>query len=594
MRRAVSAIALIAALQAAPALAQEETAPAADETELLEGRDRPGQRPDLPEPVIQENPGAVSAPPPEAFPVDQFPIPDRWRLVESIGVRERWWDPYNQNTLKGDRPLPGTHDLFLSLTGISDTVIEPRSFPIPVGVQTTEEPGSLDIFGRTESLVLAQTFIAGAALIKGSTAYKPPEFEVRLTLAFNYNYADVPEKRVLSVRPSKESERHDGFVGVQELFVDYHLRDVSARYDFDSVRVGIQPFSSDFRGFLFQDNQLGLRFFGNRDNNRYQYNLALFARLEKDTNSGLNDVTQSVRKDYVLLANLYRQDTLFQGLTSQVTVALNLNREGGDIHIDDNGFPVRPALIGDIRSRDYDVLYLGYSADGRIGRWNLSASAYGALGEDRNSTFTGQPADIRAWFAAVEPSYDFDWVRVRGAALYASGDDDPHDDVERGFDAIFENPQFAGADTSYWVRQSIPFAGGGRAIGVNGRNGILNSLRSSKEEGQSNFNNPGTVLVGGGADFDVTPQLRLTGNLNHLWFADTAVVQALRMQGSIPRDLGWDLSGAAVWRPLMTQNIVLRGSVAVFEPGDGFGDLFTSKDDDDRYYSVLLNAVLTF
>ena len=183
---------------------------------------------------------------------------------------------------------------------------------------------------------------------------------------------------------------------------------------------------------------------------------------------------------------------------------------------------------------------------------------------------------------------------MRGAFLYASGDDDPYDDVERGFDAIFENPQFAGADTSYWVRQSIPFAGAGRAVGVNGRNGILNSLRSSKEEGQSNFNSPGTVLVGAGADFDVTPQVRLSGNLNHLWFADTAVVEALRMQGSIPRELGWDVSGAAVWRPLMTQNIVLRGSVAVFDPGDGFGDLFTAKDGDDRYYSVLLNAVLTF
>ena len=44
--------------------------------------------------------------------------------------------------------------------------------------------------------------------------------------------------------------------------------------DFDSLRIGIQPFSSDFRGFLFQDNQLGVRLFGTRDNNRWQYNLA--------------------------------------------------------------------------------------------------------------------------------------------------------------------------------------------------------------------------------------------------------------------------------------------------------------------------------
>jgi hypothetical protein len=225
---------------------------------------------------------------------------------------------------------------------------------------------------------------------------------------------------------------------------------------------------------------------------------------------------------------------------------------------------------------------------------NLSGSLYGAFGEDRNSIFTSKPADIRAWFAAVEPSIDFNWVRVRGSFLYASGDDDPYDNVEKGFDAIFENPQFAGADTSYWIRQSIPFAGGGRAVGVNGRNGVLNSLRSSKEEGQSNFNNPGTMLVGLGADFDITPQVRLSGNINHLWFEDTITVQVLRNEGSIPRELGLDMSVGAIWRPWMTQNIVFRASGALFEPGDGFGDLFTNAERDDRYYSILLNATLAF
>ena len=97
-------------------------------------------------------------------------------------------------------------------------------------------------------------------------------------------------------------------MGVQALFVDKHLRNVSDRYDFDSVRVGIQPFSSDFRGFLFQDSQFGVRLFGNRDNNRFQYNLAWFQRLEKDTNSGLNDVTQDLRDDHIFAANVYWQD----------------------------------------------------------------------------------------------------------------------------------------------------------------------------------------------------------------------------------------------------------------------------------------------
>ena len=88
-------------------------------------------------------------------------------------------------------------------------------------------------------------------------------------------------------RPARRSGTHrfDDSLGVQEAFVDYHLRNVSDRFDFDSVRVGIQPFQFDFRGFLFQDQQLGIRLFGNRDNNRFQYNLAAFWRLEKDTNS---------------------------------------------------------------------------------------------------------------------------------------------------------------------------------------------------------------------------------------------------------------------------------------------------------------------
>lgn len=563
------------------------------EPDAIERR-RPGPEVPLPPPVTQTNAGAVRAPAPEAFPGDHLPVPDRWRLIEAVGVKARWWDPYNQNPLKGDRPVKGTQDLFFTLSAISDTVIEPRSFPIPVGNQTTSRPGSIDVFGHARSLVVAQTLIASASLVKGSTAFKPPDYEIKVALAYNYNHVEVDEKRVLSVLPSRQSNRDDSFLGVQELFLDYHLGNVSDRYDFDSIRVGIQPFSSDFRGFLFQDNQLGVRFFGTRDGNRFQYNVAAFLRVEKDTNSGLNDITQTPRQDYVFVANLYRQDLPVPGFTSQVTAIYNMNREGDEIHSDHNGFPVRPALIGDLRGRDYDVVYLGYNADGRIGRLNLTASAYAALGGNRNNIFTGRRSKVRSYFFAAEPSIDLNWIRIRGAALYASGDSNPYDDTEHGFDAIFENPQFAGADTSYWIRQTIPFAGGGRAVSVNGRNGILNSLRSSKEEGQSNFNNPGTILIGAGTDFDLTPTLRLSGNLNHIWFANTAVVQALRQEGSIPKQVGLDGSVSAIWRPYFSQNVVVRASAAVFDPGKGFTDLFSSAGRDKRFYSVLLNVVLSY
>ncbi len=586
---------------AAPAF--EDEIPPVD-PELIDGRRRPGYVGPLPDAVTQRNEGALRAPPPEAFPTDQIPLPDKWRLVETLGlVKEKWWDPYNQNTYKGDRPINRAKvpwlpikgdDWFFVANAISDTVFEPRTFPIPVGVQTSQDPDRLDTFGNEASIVFSQTFIAGAALLKGNTAYKPPDVEYRATLAFNVNYVDVPERRVLFVEPSKPTHRTDYFLGVQELFFDYHIRNTSDRYDFDSVRIGIQPFQADFRGFLFQDQQLGIRFFGTRDNNRFQYNAGVFWRLEKDTNSGLNAILQTPRKDFLFIANAYRQDFLIPALTSQITLAYNRNREKNDIQIDDNGFPVRPALLGTLRGREYDVFYLGYNADGRIGRINLTASAYAALGEDRDSFFTGRPADIRAFFAAAEASYDRDWARFRLSGAWASGDGDPYDDTETGYDAVFENPIFAGADTSYWIRQTIPFAGGGRAVSVNNRNGILNSLRPSKEQGQSNFNNPGLILAGAGADFDISPELRISGNANHLWFENTATLEVLRNEGSIPADIGWDLSAAAIWRPKATQNIVVRLSAATLLSGDGFRDLFDNLGHDSNYYSVLANVILTY
>ena len=157
-----------------PPVAADPTAPSADsgldaDEVLLDGRRRPGAPKSLPERIEQENRGAVRAPPPEAFPADSdFPVPDRWRLSETLGLshKARFLDPYNQNTYKGDRPLciPSDEeqarrkkaglpkcrtprllglkhdDWFLALSAVSDSIFEPRSFPIPVGVQTSDRP----------------------------------------------------------------------------------------------------------------------------------------------------------------------------------------------------------------------------------------------------------------------------------------------------------------------------------------------------------------------------------------------------------------------------------------------------------------------
>ncbi len=539
-----------------------------------------------------QNPGNNDPAPIDAV-GEILPVPDRWRIMEALGLKDEPWDPYHQSTLKGDKPLKTDSpdepaDWFLQLVGISDTIIEPRSIPTPVGPQASLRPGANDIFSQPEQTIFAQTFLAGVVYTKGNTVFKPPEWEYRLTLAGQYNRVDIRDVRGLQIDPRRGNTRDDSFLTIQELFVDKHLRDVSTRYDFDAIRFGIQPMSSDFRGFLFQDLQLGVRLFGNRDNNHKQYNLSYFRRLEKDTNSGLNDITTGLRHDDVFIANYYWQDLGILGFTSQAIFAYNRNRDD-EFFFDANGFLARPGSIGLEVPREYDVYYLGYNGDGHLGAYNLTVSAYGAFGSN-DSVFVRKESDIEAGFFAAELSRDFDWIRVRGSMLYASGDRDPFDNKSQGYDAIFENPIFAGADTSYWIRQNIPLIGGG-GVGLSGRNGVLASLRTSKELGQSNFDNPGLHLIGIGADFDLTAESRVSVNVNELWFDDTSTLEVLRNQSPIKRNIGTDASLAWIWRPNLTQNIVLRLSGAALIPGSGLKNLYQSNQ---TYYSVLGNFILTY
>ena len=521
-------------------------------------------------------------------------VPDRWRIVSALGYPERWWDPYNgNNVLKGDRPAFG-EEWFVSFNLISDSTFERRSIPTPVAIATAPGPGALDVIGRPEQDVFTQNVIFEAVIYKGDTVFRPPDYEFRFIPVFNFSSVSVEEAGALKVDSSAGLTRREGFVGIQGLFIDKHLRNVSERYDFDSIRVGIQPITADFRGFLFQDSPIGVRLFGTRNNNLWQYNIGWFRRIEKDTNSGLNDITENdfsdaIRDDDVFLFNVYRQDFPWLGFTSQAVLVHNRNDETDRNFIDDNGFLTRPAALGIQKNREYEVTYAGVNGDGHIGRWNLSLSAYYAFGQETPSTFVDAKSDISAAFAAVEVSRDFDWIRVRGTAIYASGDDDPYDNKSTGYDAIFENPLIAGADSSFWIRQAIPFIGGGR-VTLSGQNGILNSLRANKGQGQSNFTNPGLILVGAGADFDITPKVRASININQLWFDTTEVLEAARNHGDIPKDIGQDISLAVIYRPLTSQNIILRVSASALIPGGGYERLFG----DDTPYSVLANLILSY
>lgn len=566
-----------------------------------DNRRAPGRAAPPPIPAVEPVVNPEALPPPQPFERGgEMPVQDRWRILDALGRIENPLDPYNTNTFKADKPIFGD-DWFFNVGAVADSLYEPARVPTGVGVAYTARPDSNSTFGKYGRTLISETDILSLSLFKGDTAFKPPDFQVRVTPVFNFNYTTAGEVGVLNVNPAKGQTRADSFLGLQEAFVEYRLRTVSEYFDFDSIRAGIQPFNADFRGFLFQDNQLGVRLFGDRDANRWQYNLAYFQLLEKDTNSGLNDVGKQIRKDGIVVANLFRQDLPVSGFTSQIVDLYNYNREADEIYFDNNGFLVRPAQIGDDRGYNYDVNYLGYNGDGHFGRINLTASAYWEFGRQSHNQF-GPPqndgATINGFFAAAEPSIDFDWARFRLSGLYASGAGSPQSGHLSGFDSPFENPQFAGADTSFWIRQSIPLIGGG-GVALNTENGVLADLRSSKGEGQSNFDNPGVQLAGVGGDFDLLPELRLATNFNYLRFSDTSVLELLRRQ-TVPNSIGWDISAALTYRPLFSQNIVFRLSGGMLVPGDGTKALFNTNGGAALFgtqsllYSVQANVILTY
>jgi Carboxypeptidase regulatory-like domain len=526
---------------------------------------------------VAENPTGNQSKP------DRRETPDRWRITfpeyDRYGdrgargrdipfKRGRWWDPYNQNVLKGDYPIKGDK-LFMILTAVSATNVEQRRAPSPSDVSSVN-PISAEFFGRPEQFAAAETLQFSFELFHGDTTFKPRDWAIKFSPTFSVpNYLDARENGIINIDVRRGTNRTDWHASLEEAFGEVKLFDVNANYDFVSVRAGIQPFVSDFRGFIFSDNNLGARLFGGADNNRVQFNAAYFSMLEKDTNSGLNRF--DTRHQNVYVANIFRQDFIRKGYTIQGSFHYNDDRRS--VEFDRNGFLVRPAPIGDVRPHAVKVGYLGFSGDGHLGRLNLSHSYYFAFGHDEHNPIAGRKVDVRSNFAAVEASVDKDYLRFRGSFLWAQGDGNPTDDRASGFDAIFDDPNFAGGQFSFWVRNGIRLTQTG--VGLVQPNSLLPSLRSSKIQGQANFVNPGLYLYNGGLDVELTQRIKAVVNVNYLRFHRTEPLELVLFQNRIRHDIGFDYSLGVAYRPFLINNFTLTFGASALQTGRGFRDIFT-------------------
>lgn len=516
---------------------------------------------------------------------DRRAVRDRWRIgfpeYDRYGDRGargrdipfkkgRWRDPYHQSVLKGDYPIKG-NKLFLILSAVSTTGVEQRRAPTPSDV-SSDEPRSAEFFGQPEQFATSETVQLTFELFHGDTTFRPRDWAIKISPTFSVpNYLNARENGVVNIDVRRGTNRTDTQVSLEEAFGEVKLTDVNENFDFISVRAGIQPFVSDFRGFIFSDNNLGARLFGTFCNNRYQYNASYFSMLEKDTNSGLNRF--DTRHQNVYIANLYRQDFIRKGYTIQASLHYNDDRAG--VKYDRNGFLVRPALIGDVRPHSIKVGYLGLSGDGHLGRLNLSHSYYYAFGRDSRNPIAGRSVRVESNMAAVEASVDHDYLRFKGSFFWAQGDENPTDAKATGFDAIFDDPNFVGGQFSFWNRNGIRLTQTG--VGLVQPNSILPSLRSSKTQGQANFVNPGIFIYNAGVDVDLTQRAKAIFNVNYLRFHRTEPLEYLLFQNRIRHDIGFDYSLGVAYRPFLINNVTVTFGASTLQTGRGFRDIFTDR-----------------
>ncbi|MEJ0088155.1 MAG: hypothetical protein WDM80_00130 [Limisphaerales bacterium] len=554
------------------------------------------------------------------YPSNSVPVPDRWRVgfvpwnrYTSVVSEQPYetptpnlWSPYGQSVLRGDLPILG-QDIFLDLTPSSETETEFKRVPTASGVSGAV-PGEYEFYGQGNQISVQNNLAFMINLFKGETAFRPVDWAVVLQPIFNVNYLQTQETGIVSPDPrgslsgnnntpppsnggvqnpgdigdllngqtgtansyrnTKSTERTKTFFALQQAFVEAHLADLSDNYDFISLRAGTQPFNADFRGFVFNDVNLGARLFGNFVNNLFQYNLAFFDMLEKNTDSGLNSFNS--RDEQVVVANLYRQDFIWRGYTAEWSFLANFDQD--DTHYDQNQNLVRPEPIGTVKPHAVNAYYIGWGGDGHIGPLNITHQFYEVLGRDDFNGLAGRPVDINAQMGALEISYDHDWARYKASFFYASGDANASDGKATGFDTILDNPNFTGGPFSFWTRQGFNL--GGTAVNLKNASSLVPDLRSSKTEGQANFVNPGVYIFGLGAEFELTPKIRTFLNANYILFAQTDPINTALMTSGVSNEVGWDLSLGCQYRPLHTDNIIISAGFGVLIPGSGYNDIY--------------------
>jgi hypothetical protein len=503
-------------------------------------------------------PAADAKPPDEIVPVKG--VKGRWGTFNLAGHPEysfNPFDPYHQNTLKADYPMAG--DWFIQVNALNTDVYKSRSNLDFRNIFPSQKFFSHNNFFN-------ENVFYGFELRHHADVFVPSNFKLHIDGVFDH------KQNANAVNETTADNAH-----VFDAFVDIHLFDSGKdNFDLTFLRAGIQAFQSDFHGLIFNDEGLGGRIFGEFKKNRIRYDIVGLKLFQKNAVSGFIDFSKPSRHDVGIFRFTY-EDFLVKGWNSEWSVHFNYDPRD---------------IIATGHVAGLNTVYFGNTMNGHLGRWIFNPAVYGVAGK-ADHVVAGNPVrhDVLAWMGLADLEYPLDFVKFRLGYSYVSGDSNPNDNTDHGFDSISDAVQLFGGPISYFVGENIKF-GAGDLVRANS---FLPSFRNGNQ--QANYVNPGLQLMNAGMDVTFSPRIQMALNGNYTRFNDI---------GSFPTNAGattanilhkdGGIEGNAFIRikPFLhqiNQNVILDLGVSALHPLQGLQDMFQS---DKTVYSTFVALRLVY
>jgi hypothetical protein len=510
----------------------------------------------------------ATSPGPSQNPAEIKPVATRWRTYDLQGHPEftfHIYDPYHQNILKADYPLRG--NWFLELNAFNNVVYKSRrnlDFSAVFADQITA--GTLTFVPHNQ--FLNENILFGAQIQHNDDTFVPSNFKFRV------NGVTDAKRGINAFNDGSNTSSHlfDAFVDVQ-LFDFGERADAHSNYDLLFLRGGLQGFKSEFHGLIFNDAGLGGRVFGELKKNRLRYDFAYFKLFQKNAVSGFIDFSAPSRHQVAIAR--FSWDDLVAGWNSEWTFHYNRDHRT----VAGTGGAVLPGNL--------DTYYTGATFNGHLGRITFNPAIFGVFGHaDAAQSGTVVRHSVAAWTGLLDWQFKLDWWNFRLGYLYASGDGNPNDTRDTGFDAISDGVQLFGGPLSYWVGENIKF-GKGDFVRANS---LFPSFRGVN--GVANHINPGLHAMNAGADITISPRFDFSANLNVLAFANTGAYTNRVLIAHRPA--GVEENFFLRWRPFLSeanQNVIIDTGFSVLQPLQGLRDAFRS---DRTVFSTFLAFRLVY